>query len=192
MRKTVPNPDYTKVPLIAGPLVRARVGGYVSAMTGKSLRVLALILGLALIGGSQPVTAQVRIETFERAELTIETVGGQRHRFEVELALSRAQHTQGLMYRRDLAADAGMLFLYERDGMHSMWMRNTLIPLDMLFITRDGRIVHIAQRTVPGSLDTISSAVPVKAVLEVNGGTAARLGLQPGDRVLFPGLDSGS
>ena len=76
------------------------------------------------------------------------------------------------MYRRDLAADAGMLFLYERAGMHSMWMRNTLIPLDMLFITRDGRIVHIAQRTVPGSLDAISSEGPVKAVLEVNGGTA--------------------
>ncbi len=161
-------------------------------MAGQSLRVLALILGLALFGGLPPASAQVRIETFERAELTIETAGGQRHRFEVELALSRAQHTQGLMYRRDLAADAGMLFLYERAGMHSMWMRNTLIPLDMLFIARDGRIVHIAQRTVPGSLDTISSEGPVKAVLEVNGGTAARLGLQPGDRVLYPGLGSGS
>ena len=161
-------------------------------MMGRSARVLALVLGLALIGGSPPATAQVRIETFERAELTIETAAGQRHRFEVELALSRAQHAQGLMYRRDLAADAGMLFLYERDGMHSMWMRNTLIPLDMLFITRDGRIVHIAQRTVPGSLDAISSVGPIRGVLELNGGTAARLGLRPGDRVLYPVFGSGS
>ncbi len=161
-------------------------------MAGQSLRVLALILGIALTGGSPPATAQVRIETFERAELTIETAGGQRHRFEVELALSRAQHAQGLMYRRDLAADAGMLFLYERDGMHSMWMRNTLIPLDMLFITRDGRIVHIAQRAVPGSLEAISSEGPVRGVLEVNGGTAAHLGLQPGDRVLYPVFENGS
>ena len=176
----------------AGPLARARTGGYSSAKVGKSLRVLALILGFALIGDLPPATAQVRLETFERAELIIETAGGKRHRFEVELALSGAQHTQGLMYRRDLAADAGMLFLYERDGMHSMWMRNTLIPLDMLFIARDGRIVHIAQRTVPGSLDSISPGVPVRGVLEVNGGTAARLGLQPGDRLFYPFFESGS
>ena len=96
------------------------------------------------------------------------------------------------MYRRDLAADAGMLFLYERAGRHSMWMRNTLILLDMLFIARDGRIVHIAQRTVPGSLETISSEGPVKAILEVNGGTAARLGLQPGDRVRHRAFGGGS
>ena len=96
------------------------------------------------------------------------------------------------MYRRSLADDAGMLFVYGSEGMVSMWMRNTFIPLDMLFIAGDGRIVRIAERTVPQSLETISSGRPVIGVLEVNGGTAARLGIQPGDRVLYRAFGGGS
>jgi uncharacterized membrane protein (UPF0127 family) len=69
--------------------------------------------------------------------------------------------------------------------MISMWMKNTLIPLDMLFIAEDGRIIHIAERAVPGSLATFSSGQPARAVLELNGGTAARLNIAPGDRVLY-------
>ena len=90
------------------------------------------------------------------------------------------------MFRRSLAPDGGMLFIYPTERTISMWMRNTLIPLDMVFIAADGRIVKVAQRTVPMSLATISSGGPAKAVLEVNGGTAARLGLEPGGRVVHP------
>ena len=89
------------------------------------------------------------------------------------------------MYRQRLAADAGMLFLYPAARPVSMWMKNTLIPLDMLFIGDDGRILHIAERAIPGSTATISSMQPARAVLELNGGTAARLKIQVGDRVLY-------
>ncbi len=152
---------------------------------------LALVLATALAGGADPTAAQFPLQTFKRDELTIETADGARHRFEVELALSREQQAQGLMYRRSLAENAGMLFVYGKEWPVSMWMKNTLIPLDMLFIRRDGRIVRIAERTVPRSLETISSGQLVAAVLEVNGGTAARLGIQPGDRVLHPAFDGG-
>ncbi len=90
------------------------------------------------------------------------------------------------MFRRVLAADAGMLFPYKRDQVMGFWMKNTLIPLDMLFVSADGVIRTIAQRTVPRSLMAVSSRVAVRAVLELNGGTTARLGIKPGDRVLHP------
>lgn len=128
--------------------------------------------------------ANAELQTFERDELTIETAG-EAHRFTVELAVTPEQRGQGLMYRERLPAEAGMLFLYPAEQMISMWMKNTLIPLDMLFIAEDGRIVHIAERAIPGSLATISSGQPARAVLELNGGTAARLNIAPGDRVLY-------
>jgi uncharacterized membrane protein (UPF0127 family) len=90
------------------------------------------------------------------------------------------------MHRPSMAADVGMLFDFKADAPVAMWMRNTLIPLDMLFITRDGRIANIAERTVPYSETSIPSKGPVRAVLEVNGGTAARLKIRPGDRVDHP------
>lgn len=126
------------------------------------------------------------LATFERTSLAIETAAGETYPFTVELAQTPAQLSQGLMYRRTLARDAGMLFLYGRDIVATMWMKNTLIPLDMLFITRGGEIVHIAERTVPQSLRTISANRPVAAVLELNGGTAARLGISEGDWVRYP------
>jgi len=88
------------------------------------------------------------------------------------------------MYRRKMAADAGMLFVYPSDAPVSMWMKNTFIPLDMFFIGSDGRITHIAERTVPQSTELIGSYGPVRGVLELNGGTASRLGIKPGDRVI--------
>ncbi|MCH7796806.1 MAG: DUF192 domain-containing protein [Proteobacteria bacterium] len=164
-------------------------------MALRFARFLCLTLALAgtlAIGGAARSAAQLRLQTFERDVLVIETEDGSRHRFEVELALDNEQRAQGLMYRRDLADDAGMLFLYGREWPVSMWMRNTFIPLDMLFIAGDGRIVRIVERTVPQSLETISSGRPVTGVLEVNGGTVARLGIQPGDRVLHRAFDGGS
>ena len=165
----------------------------------KSRLISALVLALAALAAVAPTlvsvaptSAQIKLQSFERDVLAIETADGKRHRIEVELALTGAQHAQGLMYRRSLAADAGMLFLYNGSGMLSMWMKNTPVPLDMLFIAPDGRIVDVAERTVPYSLETISSRFPASAVLEVNGGTVARLGVQPGDLVRHRAFGSGS
>ena len=127
-----------------------------------------------------------RVGAFEPSTLTIKTAAGERHRFAVELALTTPEHAQGLMFREQLADDAGMLFVYESERPVAMWMKNTLIPLDMLFIARDGTITSIAARTTPQSLEVIPSGQPVKAVLELNGGTSERLGIQPGDQVLHP------
>ena len=90
------------------------------------------------------------------------------------------------MFRRKLAADAGMLFLYKSAEPASMWMKNTFIPLDLLYIDGTGQIVGFHQRAVPQSLEVITSKQPVRAVLEVNAGTAARLQIVVGDRVLHP------
>jgi hypothetical protein len=119
---------------------------------------------------------------FERSTLTIQTERGS-HKFDVELATTPDQLSFGLMYRRSLAVDAGMLFDYSRPQIVAMWMKNTLIPLDMVFIDAVGKVAHISERTVPQSLRTISSQVPVRAVLELNGGTVARLKIKNGDRI---------
>jgi uncharacterized membrane protein (UPF0127 family) len=125
---------------------------------------------------------------FERSELTVATARGE-HRFRVELARDEAQREMGLQHRPFLAEDAGMLFIFDRPETISMWMLNTLIPLDMIFIGSDGRIVNIAERTRAKSLDAIPSAGPAVAVLEVLGGTSSRLGIRPGDRVAHPLLE---
>src|SRR5262249_60271161 len=95
--------------------------------------------------------------------------GGGSHRFTVELAETPAEMQQGLMFRPSLAPDAGMLFDFKEPTSATMWMRNTLIPLDMLFVDGNGRIVNIAERTVPQSDAVIAAAAPVRAVIELNG-----------------------
>src|SRR5205085_12200106 len=145
-------------------------------------------LPLLLLMSTGPALAQ--LVQFPIAELTIVGASGP-HKFKVEVATTPAQMVQGLMFRRSLAPDAGMLFDYRGPSMAMMWMKNTLIPLDMLFVDERGRIVNIHERAVPGSLETISAARPVRATIELNGGTAARLGIKPGDRVLFPIFGNG-
>lgn len=127
------------------------------------------------------------LETFATSELTIQTAGGPQ-RFKVELALSSAQMEQGLMFRRSLAPDAGMLFDFKAPTNITMWMQNTLIPLDMLFLDRQGRILDIHERAVPFSTDMIGAKTPSRYVIELNGGTAARLGIRPGDLVTSPAI----
>ena len=117
--------------------------------------------------------------------LTIVTASG-RHTFEVELADNDASRAQGLMYRRSLAPDRGMLFDFKRVEPISMWMQNTYVSLDMLFIRPDGTIARVATNAEPLSTRTIPSGEPVLAVLEVVAGTAARLGIKPGDKVEHP------
>jgi len=123
---------------------------------------------------------------FESSVLTLRTAAGERHRFRVELALTPLERSQGLMFRESLEADAGMLFVYEAERPITMWMKNTLIPLDMLFLGRDGTVLSLAEQAVPLSEAVIASGLPAKAVLELPGGTVARLGLAPGDQVLHP------
>ena len=123
-----------------------------------------------------------------RETLAISTGDGERYVFHVEIARSREQQATGLKFREHIAPDAGMLFLHSRESLQAMWMKNTLIPLDILFIKRDGRIHHIYERAVPGSVTAISSRGRILAVLELRGGTVARLGIQKGDLVEHPAL----
>ena len=120
----------------------------------------------------------------QAAEETLEIVTKNGvHVFSVELAQSNEERRKGLMFRKELPEGKGMLFDFAPDQEVSMWMRNTYIPLDMLFINADGTIRRIAENTEPLSEKTIPSGGPVRGVLEVIGGTAKKLGISAGDRV---------
>ena len=142
----------------------------------RAVLVVAALLAFSAAAGAQ------QLATFSKSKLVIETAKG-KFPFDIELALTPPQMEQGLMFRRSLAADAGMLFDYGDPQPIAMWMKNTLIPLDMVFIGKDGAVVDFRERAVPMSLDTIEPKVPARAVLEVNAGTVQRLGLQVGDTV---------
>jgi len=106
--------------------------------------------------------------------------------FSVEYAKTDDERAKGLMFRRELPEGKGMLFDFSPEQPVAMWMKNTYVSLDMIFIAGDGRIIRIAENTVPESLATISSGGPAKGVLEVVAGTAKKLGIRPGDRVAHP------
>ncbi len=108
------------------------------------------------------------------------------HVFAVELARTDEERARGLMFRKQLPEGRGMLFDFSPEQEVSMWMKNTYVSLDMIFIRADGRILRIAENTEPLSERTISSGGRVRAVLEVVGGTARKLGIAPGDRVAHP------
>jgi hypothetical protein len=148
-------------------------------------RRLLSVLGALAAGGAlaQPGVdrPQPRLPT-ER--LTILRRDGSRHDFTVEMAVSPEHQSVGLMFRTEVAAAEGMLFDWGAPRESSMWMRNTLVPLDMLFIAADGRIHRIAERTTPHSLVPIDSRGPVRATLELQGGLTERLDIRVGDRVL--------
>ena len=150
-------------------------------MIRRILLLLPALLAILVSG----LTIEARSQNNTAASLTIVSATG-KHRFNVELAETPSQMERGLMFRRELAPDAGMLFDYKQPTVATMWMRNTLIPLDMLFVNAEGRIVNIHERAVPQSDAIIAAAAPVRVVIELNGGTAARLGIKAGDRVLFP------
>jgi uncharacterized membrane protein (UPF0127 family) len=152
-----------------------------------SRRIVRLLLLVALLfaGGS----ARADLLVFAKSQLTIATDGGARV-FNVELATTENQREQGLMYRSTLAPDAGMLFVYDHPQQVAFWMKNTIIPLDMLFIGGDGHIVSIHERAVPFSEETIPSGADAQDVLEVNGGTVDRLGIKIGDLVTGPAMQS--
>jgi uncharacterized membrane protein (UPF0127 family) len=144
------------------------------------LRRLLIAISLLL-----PALTASALENFATSELTVITAGGPQ-KFTIELALSDAQMEQGLMFRRNLAPDAGMLFDFKRPTLVTMWMKNTFIPLDMLFLDERGQIVDIHERAVPQSLNIIAAKGAARYVIELNGGTVARLGIKTGDKATSP------
>ncbi len=118
--------------------------------------------------------------------LTITTTAGKTHKFTVEVARTQAEQAQGLMNRDSLAPDRGMIFPYDPPVAASFWMKNTLIPLDMIFIRADGTVARIEANTAPLSLDPVAAGEIVAAVLELAGGRAAELGITAGAKVEWP------
>ena len=136
-----------------------------------------ILLGLSVGGGPAQSAGQQTLEIASKTGV---------HMFSVEIADNDAEREKGLMYRKELPEGRGMLFDFHREQEVSFWMQNTYIPLDMLFIRADGSILRIAENTEPLSTRLIPSGGPVRAVLEVIGGTARKLGISPGDRVASP------
>lgn len=139
----------------------------------------ALSLFAAPAPGGKPLHAA------ELQILEIVTKGGVRS-FSVEMAVTRDELNRGLMFRTDLPEGRGMLFDFKQEQPIAMWMKNTPLSLDMIFIRSDGIIIRIAENTTPQSTQTIPSGKPARAVLEVIGGTSRKLGIAAGDRVVHP------
>ena len=145
------------------------------------LVVVAAAMAPAWAGDApQPLSA------FPRERVAIETRSARRHLFDAWRADTFETRAQGLMFVESLRPEQAMIFVYSPPQRVSMWMKNTLIPLDMLFVDEGGCVVHVHERAQPGSLDTIAANEPVVLVVELVGGTAGRLGLGKGDRVVRP------
>ena len=121
--------------------------------------------------------------TFEKDVITIATHNDNRYQFDVEIAASQRQQAKGLMNRKSMAPNEGMLFIFGHSRKTAFWMKNTLIPLDMIFIDKNGRIDHIHHNAKPLDEAQITSPRPVAAVLEINGGQAGSWGIEVGDTV---------
>lgn len=143
---------------------------------------LALFL---LFSACAPVAAQEPV-AFDRTELAIVTAGGARHVFKADWAKTWAQKSRGLMFRKEMPLDNGMLLDYDPPTGASIWMRNTFIPLDLVYIRADGTIESIYLGARPHDETARPSQGPVRAVLELNAGVTRLLGIQPGDRVEHP------
>lgn len=125
------------------------------------------------------------LEKKERAnsiyQLLIQSANNKAHVFDIEIAINKPDQVKGLMFRTEMAEDAGMLFYFGEETERAFWMKNTLIPLDIIFIKANGTIHHIHERAIPEDLTRIPSYGPVAAVLEINGGMAEKLNIQKGD-----------
>ena len=145
---------------------------------------LALLAACSQPAPKTDTTGRAASQPATRLPLAIHTAKGT-HRFTVEVASTPREQEHGLMFRKSLAPDGGMLFPMNPPRTASFWMKDTLIPLDMLFIRTDGTIAFIAANTVPYSREPVSAGVPVAAVLELAGGRAAAIGAREGDRVAW-------
>lgn len=144
-----------------------------------------LVVLLVLVCGAKALGDETLDAFFETDVLIIVAHRHACHRFDVYLAIRHEQQLRGLMHVRELPFDAGMLFVYEDDEFHAMWMKNTYIPLDIAFAKSDGTIVNIERDTEPLSLASIRSAEPVSYVLELNAGVTESLAIEPGSRLLW-------
>ncbi len=151
------------------------------SLAGRLLAALLAIaaLPLALADVAAPARAEAPIAA---GRLEITTASGT-HAFTVEIADTDAKRAEGLMFRTQMAPDHGMLFDFKRQEPVWFWMKNTYLPLDMIFVRSDGTVFSIAENTTPLSEATVTSGGPVRFVFEVVAGTAARLAIKPGDRV---------
>jgi uncharacterized membrane protein (UPF0127 family) len=156
------------------------------------MRIVALVLAAALGActpgageASSSKAAAVHPQSGLRVIPLTVTSAGKRHSFRVEVAATPEQQARGLMFRTSMAPDEGMIFPMDPPRGASFWMRNTVIPLDLLFIAADGRILNIAANAMPYDESPLPSIGPVKAVLELNGGRAAQLEMVPGDKVAW-------
>ncbi len=143
------------------------------------------LLALAVVMLWQPAAAQ-NLNALAQARGVLEASGGACVLLDLWLAETPAQQRRGLMHVRELPDMRGMLFIYRREQHISMWMKNTYVPLDMLFIRADGSVARIAAGTRPLSLENIPSGEPVNRVLELKAGAVRRWGIEPGDRLLAP------
>jgi len=150
-------------------------------MIGRRALLAALMLGVGAGASAWAAPGAAPAGKLETVEIV--TMRG-RPRFQVEIAATRAQQERGLMFRKSLAHDRGMLFTYAKPQRVAYWMKNTLIPLDIIYIAADGRILSIARNARPHDETPLASGGPVLGVLELAGGRAAQLGILPGDRVL--------
>jgi uncharacterized membrane protein (UPF0127 family) len=154
----------------------------------RHLTALVVTLGLALAAGTAPALAQSDPTgpqpTLPKQPLSIVDDKGHSHAFQVEMATTPQEQETGLMFRTAVPADGGMLFLFPAVQPEPFWMKNTLVPLDMVFINPDGTIRAIAENTVPESLAPVDSGGPVLAVLELQGGLTAKEAISVGDRVI--------
>jgi uncharacterized protein len=158
---------------------RARV------FTAIAAALLSLFSAAPCVAGASN-DAQQLDRAFSRSTLQIATSDAKLHKIDVWIADNDARRTRGLMFVEDLADDAGMLFIYPQSQEISMWMKNTHLSLDMLFVSANGRVHRVVANTKPMSTDTISSDGDVLAVIELKAGTAARMKIRPGAQVIHP------
>ena len=155
----------------------------------KPLLTLLVLVGLCTgSAGALGQRVPVQFADLPRAEIQVITAGG-RHDFSVWIADNDQSRERGLMFVKSLPAGHGMLFLFEEPRFASFWMKNTYLSLDIVFIGADGVVFNIARNTLPLSLDSIESIAPVKGVLELVAGAAARIGLKAGDRIVHPAFE---
>ena len=143
--------------------------------------ILIILLFIPLSGCDDQEVSKVDRPLFQ--EITNETQSGQIYEFQVELALTPQEQATGLMFRESMKDDHGMLFYFGQERHAGFWMKNTLIPLDMIFIRYDGVIHHIHENAIPNDLTSITSQGLVLGVLEINGGLSQKLGISTGDKV---------
>lgn len=160
------------------PMTRARALVWAFVLGGVFIGLASC--SLAVSGFS--VTSDGQTGALGLSGISFSTASGP-HAYRMEWAVTDAEQEKGLMYRRDMAPDAGMVFDFHDDGMRYFWMKNTYLSLDMIFVSSDGLVRRILRSAKPMSEDVLSSGEPVRYVIEVNAGQADAMGLKPGDRV---------